>query len=278
MQRLLGTLTIILISSVVAFSQAGDDHNDLLPVQTGYAVVTPVSGSGMVVFETFGLRRTAETTQAAVLPNALTTNAIVFVSSSGRLARNLGVAIANPNSASVNITLTLRRADGTQVATRTFALPGLQQTANFITELFTGSAEVAGDFMGTMNITSTAGVAIVGLRFRSSVTGANFSTIPVTSLSAPVAVPTISTNPLIGGAAAVVLPQFAANGGWATQIVIANTSSASLTVRVDLYKQDGTALRTALNRVTDSAFTNIVIPAGGVVSLAPRNTAGDDDF
>jgi hypothetical protein len=277
MQRLLGTFTLILLASVAAFSQGRDDHNDLVPVETGWAVVTPVSGTGMVVFETLGLRRTAETTQTGLIPGALTTNAVLFVSSSGRLNRNLGVAVANPNSTSVSITLTLRRDDGTTAATRTLTIPPLQQISQFTTELFAGQSVTPADFMGTMTITSTGGgVAVIGLRFRSYVTGANFSTVPVTSLSGAGAVPTIAAG--IGGAGAVVLPQFAANGGWATQIVIANTSTASLTVRVDIYRPDGTALRAALNGQTNNAFTNIVIPAGGVVSLAPRNTAGDDDF
>jgi hypothetical protein len=33
-----------------------------------------------------------------------------------------------------------------------------------------------------------------------------------------------------------------------------------------------------MNGTTASSFTNTVIPAGVVVSLAPRNTLGDDDF
>jgi len=57
-----------------------------------------------------------------------------------------------------------------------------------------------------------------------------------------------------------------------------NTGTSSLTVRVDLFKSDGTPLSAALNGQTASSFTNLTIPAGGVLSLAPRNTDGDDDF
>jgi hypothetical protein len=273
MRKVLGIFTLILVSALVAFPQVRDDHDDNGPVLSGYAVITPSAPTNaMVVFETFGLRRTAETTQAGVLPADLTTNAVMFVSSSGRLGRNLGVAIVNPNSASVNVTLTLRRDDGTQAATTTLAIPALNQTSRFVTELFAGQPAVASDFMGTMSLVSSAPIAAIGLRFR----GLNFSTLPITSLSAGSAVPIIA--PGVGGTGAVLLPQFAANGGWASQIIVGNTGTTALTVRADLFGRDGTALRGTLNGVTSAAFTNIVIPPGGVVSLAPRNTLGDDDF
>lgn len=273
MRRVFGIFTIVLISAVVSFSQGAGDHDDAGPMLTGYAVITPSAPTtGMVVFETFGLRRTAETTQAGVLPAALTTNALLFVSANARLSRNLGVAIANPNSSSVNVTLTLRKDDGSQLATTTITVAALNQASKFITELFAGQSAIPSEFMGTLSIVATAPVAAIGLRFR----GLNFSTLPVTNLTSASPVPTIAAG--IGGASSVLLPQFAANGGWATQIIISNTGTSSITVRVDLYTKDGTPLRTAMNGVTASAFTNILIPAGGLVSLAPRNTLGDDDF
>jgi len=63
-----------------------------------------------------------------------------------------------------------------------------------------------------------------------------------------------------------------------TEVVIANTGTNSVTVRVDLFTQDGTPLTAALNGQTASSFTNLVIPAGGVLTMAPRNTNGDSDF
>ena len=90
--------------------------------------------------------------------------------------------------------------------------------------------------------------------------------------------PVPQVSPGIGGAAAVILPQFAAGGGWASEIVITNTGAAPITVRVDLFKQDGTALTTKLNGQSGSTFTNLNIPANGVLVLAPRDADGDDDF
>ncbi len=279
-------LMVILISSAVAFAEGPpsgqgrdrDDHDDKAPVQAGYAVVTPVAAttSGLVVFETFGLRKGGDNaTQAGVLPPDLTTNAILFVDSNGRLSKNLGVAIVNPNSSNVNVTLTLRKADGTSLGTTTVNVPSHEQKSKYVTELFTGTS-VPSDVTGTLAITSAGSsslpVSVMGLRFR----GANFSTLPVTNLSTTGPLPVISTG--VGGAGAILLPQFAAGGGWATEVVLANPGTSSVTARVDLFKADGTPLTTTLNGVSASSFPGLIVPAGGVLVLAPRNADGDDDF
>lgn len=294
--------------------EAHDDHDDKAPVQAGYAVITPsvttsttstgtgtgtgtgsgsatgtgsgttgaVSGAastGLVAFETFGLRGGDDggASQAGVLPPGLTTGAILFVERSGRLSKNLGVSLVNPNESSINVKMTLRKSDGTQVATGTVAVPSHQQVSKFVTELFSSPAAVPADFTGTLTATpegsSPLPIAVIGLRFR----GRNFSTLPVTNVGSVASnLPEIATG--VGGAGAILLPQFAAGGGWATEIVIGNTSSSEIKVRVDLFKSDGTPLTTALNGHSASSFTNITIPAGGVVTLAPLDRLGDNDF
>lgn len=281
MRRFLGILIFVLSSAALTFAQgleARDDHNDAAPVQSGYAVVTPAAGgttTGLVVFETFGMRGgPGGTTQAGVLPPDLTTNSVLFVQSNGRLSRNLGVAIVNPNNTSANVALTLRKNDGTQLATTTLTIPMLQQKSEFMTQLFAGQS-LPSDVTGTLTITSAGPsnlpVSVIGLRFR----GENFSTIPATNL-APAAVPTTAAGLL--GPGAVLLPQFAANGGWATEIVLVNTNATNMTVRVDLFKQDGSPLTATLNDQTANSFTNLTVPANGVLVLAPRDNNGDDDF
>jgi len=309
MRKLWVALTVLVFSLSLMFTYAQsqtttqdiehhDDHENNGSLQAGYVVITSSStASNLVAFETFGMRDGLGTNQAGVLPSSLTTNAIMFVDTNGRLSKNLGVAIVNPNASPTNVTLTLRQSDGTQLGSITITVPAGQQTSRFVTEMFSNQPAVPKDLTGTLAITSTSPVSVIGLRFR----GRNFSTLPVTNLSTPAPVPQIpapaslalSTDepdlvsksvPLpppssgIGGPNAVLLPQFAAGGGWATEIVIANTGTTSMTVRVDLFKSDGTALKTTLNGTTASSFTNIVIPAGGVVVLAPRDEDGDDDF
>jgi hypothetical protein len=297
MRRLFLTLIFILVSAALVLAQdsamangsdpAGgralgkDDHNDNAPVQNGYAVVTPATvgeGTSLVVFETFGMRHgPLGTSQAGVLPPGLTTNAVMFVASSGRLSKNTGIAIVNPNSSNQNVTLTLRKNDGTQLGTTTVTVPSLHQTSTFITQLFSGST-IPSDVTGVLAITSAGSsalpVSVIGLRFR----GSNFSTLPVTDLSGnPGLLPAFPTAG-VGGPGAVLLPQFAADGGWATELALTNVSTSSLKVRVDLFKQDGTPLSATLNGQTASSFTNLMIPAGGVLVLVPRDSNGDDDF
>lgn len=267
MRQLFLALSLILALSAFSFAQE--------PLQVGWAVITPVSTttSGLVVFETFGFSRSAtDTLQAAIIPAGLTTNALIFVNTSTRLTRNVGVAVVNPQSTSVSVTLTLRRDDGTPFATSiTLTVPAMSQVSKFVTELFTG---LPADFIGTLTLTSPSPVGVVGLRFR----GTNFSTIPITNVSPGGAVPSIATG--VGGAGAVLLPQFAVGGtpAWASEIVLANTTATTMTVRLDLYKPDGTPLIANLNSQTSSSFANLTISAGGVLTIAPRNTQGDSVF
>src|SRR5881628_1368915 len=178
--------------------------------------------------------------QAGVLPTDLTTDATLFVSANGRLSRNLGVAMTNPGSTEANITLKLRREDGSVIGMKSITLPTKRQVASFVTELFAGESSVPRDFTGSLEVTSNIPVGIAGMRFR----GEQFSTLPITNLSSPTPVPVLA--PEVGGPGAVLLAHFVAGGGWTTEIVIVNTGTAPLTVRVDLFKQDRAPLNTRL--------------------------------
>jgi hypothetical protein len=271
---LLITFSILVIQMSVArfHPVAAFDHDDdKSPIRTGYAVITPSAPTGLVAFETFGEHWRNKTVQAGVLPANLTTDALLVVHTSGRLSRNLGVAIANPNLTTAATTMTLRDEEGVTVATATIDIPALSQVSKFVTEIFSSQNLVSRDLTGTLEIKSNTAVAVLGLRFR----GENFSTLPVTSLSVPVPVPVIAAG--IGGPGAIVLPQFATGRGWATEIVLANTSAAALTVRVDLFGKDGSPLVAVLNGQSNNTF-DVTIPPGGVVTLAPRNRDGDSDF
>ena len=277
MRRLLITCLCIAALSTAAFGQ--DDHNDALPVLVGYAVVTATGGvsspgipGGLVVFETYGYRSEAPALQAGVLPATMTTRLVLFASSGIRLSRNVGVAITNPGSTDAVVALTLRRATGAITSSKTLTIAARQQVSRFISELFADVPEVPRDFDGTLTLTSNTPVAIVGLRFQ----GAKFSTIPIVSLSPDVELPQVM--PGIGGSNGVLLPQFAAEGRWASETVVLNQGSAPLTVRIDLFKQDGTPLITKLNHQSGSSFQDLVIAPGGIIMFSPRNANGDSDF
>ena len=146
------------------------------------------------------------------------------------------------------MTMTLRREDGLLVSTKSLQISPQRQTSQFVSQLFSDRPEVR-EFMGSLTLESTIPVAIVGLRFR----GSNFSTLAITNLAPPAIVP--EREPGVGGAGAFILPQFAAGGGWASEIVIVNSGGTDAhTIRVDLFKQDGTPLVANLNGVSGSSF------------------------
>src|SRR5262249_20669212 len=212
------------------------DHDDKAPIQLGYVVITPTTGGArLVVFETLGWRRggDAGTPQAAVLPPGLTTNAVMFVDYKGRVSKNLGVAIVNPNMSNANVSLMLRGSGGKQLGTnKNLNIPSHQQAVTFVGQLYEDQTSVPREVTGTVVITSAGTsnlpVSVIGLRFR----GANFSTVPVTNLSGNVGpLPPIGNG---GGPGAVLLPQFAVGGGWATGIVVVSTGSVNVRVRVEV--------------------------------------------
>ncbi len=268
---LLAAFVILLVISAPVLADSGHGNSP----QSGYAIVTPTSTNvtGLVVFETFGQSEGVnEFSQAGVLPANMTTSSLLFVDVNPGLQRNLGVAIANPGATDVTVMLNLNRQDGTTSATNNLVVPAGHQVAEFVTDLFPSDPDLASGFVGTLQITSPDPVAVVGLRFR----GKNFSTIPATDLSAPTAVPQVTSS--IGGPNAVILPQFATGGGWASEIIIENSGTSDLTVRVDLFNQTGGALVANLNNQSASSFTNITIPPNGVVVLAPLDQEGQDEF
>jgi hypothetical protein len=71
----------------------------------------------------------------------------------------------------------------------------------------------------------------------------------------------------VGGPGAVLLAQFAAGTGWASEIIISNTGSSAITARVDIFRTDGTPMQATMNGNRASSFTNIQVPAGGVYVL-----------
>jgi hypothetical protein len=198
------------------------------------------------------------------------TNAVLPVEVSHASSINVGIAIVNPNSAQVTVAMTLRRSDGTLFSQSSINIATRRQISELLTELFptppqggfTGQVPVPAEFSGTLVLTSTAPISILGLRLR----GQTHSTLTVTDL-APLnnPVPAISTG--IGGSGSVIATQVVTGEGWATEIEVMNTTASSLTIRMDVFTPDGTPLSVTLNGVTASSFPNLVVPANGLLRI-----------
>lgn len=239
---------------------------------TGAFAQTSGSPGGLVVFETFNSTSATNATQATVLAGVMSNDTVLFANASLQLSQDLGFAIVNPNTVIAHATLTLRNSvDGSTASVITIALNPHQQVSEFLSQVFASLPTLSVGFVGSLSVTTDVPVAITALRFR----GTNFSTIPITNLSpTSILLPQLATG--IGGPTAVILPQFATGGNnWSSNLVISNTSPLPVTVRIDLFKQDGTPLSTVYNSQRGSSFQNIVVPASGIVTYNnndPNNT------
>jgi len=184
------------------------------------------------------------------------------------IGRNLGLAIANAAGTSASVTLTLRDPDGRTVSSASLSLPARGQIARFLTELFPQGVIVAA-FRGSVTMQSSIPVSIIGIRF----SGAEFSTLPA-PVSTAASVPQQGN---IGGPNAVMFPQFAMSGGWATTLGLLNTTSTTASGRIDIFDTDGNPMPVTLNGNRQSTFS-YSIPARGSLTFAPRDSNGQSPF
>jgi hypothetical protein len=268
----LGMALILMVGAAISASAQSIDG----PLQVGYVTVTHETPSteGLSVFETFGLQRGGATTQAGVVSSVMTTKGVLAVTANRGLSRDLGLAMVNPynpNNGSANVTLTLKDSQGNTIATKSLTLTPLQHTSQFISQFFSDRSELQ-DFTGTVTFESSLPLAVVGLRFR----GENFSTLPVIPLGPVTSVPAMANG--AGGAGTFILPQFAVGQGWATEVVVVNSSNESHFVQVDFWSETGQPLTVSVNGETASSFPNVSVPAGGIVVLSTRDNNGVSPF
>jgi hypothetical protein len=170
--------------------------------------------------------------------------------------------------------MTLRDSSGNVTSTKSIAVAANQQVSQFISQFFADVPAAVQNFDGTLTLTSNTPIAVLALRYL----GTTFSSIPITSLSPIINFPEVAPGTGSPGLNAVLLPQFATNGLSSTEMILLNNGSVPLTVRVDLFKQDGTPLVATMNHQTGSSFQNLTVAPGGVTILAPLNANGDSDF
>src|SRR5262249_11361562 len=117
----------------------------------------------------------------------------------------------------------------------------------------------------------TTAVAVGTLPNQTTVVVAGTNNINTIATNPGVATTTISTATTTVNAVAsltstggALLPQFATGGGWASQIVIANTSAIQQVVRVDIFSSTGLPLQVPFS----SQLSSVLIPPGGVVTFS----------
>ena len=140
---------------------------------------------------------------------------------------------------------------------------------------------MTGGFQGSVHIQSSTPFSLLGLEF----TGSLFSTLPASTAvtvngvpartvnGRPVSNPNTLVAGVTGGAGAVLIPQFALSGGWATQLTLVNSNTTSISGRVDFFDPGGNPIPVRLNGNIQSTFT-YTVPLGGTFLLAPRDANG----
>ena len=178
----------------------------------GSVRATPDRGNtapaGLVVFSFARGEKTLSEAGVPALPKGSAFR--VYVEASGVPGQvgsiRSGLAIANAGATTNTVTLEVTHLDGSlAVPPATLALPPLGQSARFLDEIFS----LPDNFSGVVRVTSTAEVAIVGLRLRVNERGElKMTTTPPSNETGP------STT------AERFFPHIADSGGWSTQFIL----------------------------------------------------------
>ncbi len=127
-----------------------------------------------------------------------------------------GLAVANPSTSSVQVTIELLDLNGTSLPQRhVVTLPSGGQDAFFLTQL-SGLASMPDPFQGIVRVSTNApsGVAVTGLRGRLNERGEFLA----------VTTPPVPEN--AGPASEIIFPHFAEGGGYTTQFVLFSPRSS----------------------------------------------------
>jgi hypothetical protein len=154
------------------------------------------------------------------------------------------IRIANPNSTSTNVTLSLIRSDGsTRAGPLNRLIPSNGVLADVFTNVFPGAPADASDYI---RVTADAGV------------------VPFEDLGAVGQyMYALNGQATDQGGTTLYAPQYVAGPGWRTTLSVVNLDSTSGTVTLRLFKNDGTAIGSAQQKpisprgkilITDQAF------------------------
>ncbi|PYS23219.1 MAG: hypothetical protein DMG11_25750, partial [Acidobacteria bacterium] len=205
-----------------SFPAAGADYwtttSSAAPLTAGYARVQPNAGSttpeGVAIF---GFRSNGMlVSEAAVPASPLIQQGRIYAEMNGPV--NTGIAIANPNDQSATVSFYFTDADGLNFGSGTTTIAANHQVAAFLNEApYNGSSSARSfTFMSSVPVGAIALHGYINERSEFLMT-----TLPVAPISST------STSP-------IVLPHFAAGGGWRTQILLVNPTDETLLGSVEM--------------------------------------------
>jgi Leucine-rich repeat (LRR) protein len=212
-------------------------QTDALPADSslGWVRVTPTGGSstpagaGIVQYSQKGIL-TTETGIASAVP---TTHARIFVDTAS--GHDTGLALGNPGDTIQSVTLTAYRPDGSTAIGSSegpIILVSNGHFAGFVDQQIEG---LPGGFRGVLDIRSD--LPFVALTLRSLVNERDdflLTTFPVADVNAPAPSP-------------IVIPQFADGGGFTTEFILLNGSTAG-NATITFHGDSGAPIALNLNR------------------------------
>ena len=244
------------------FSVTSQDAEPMLRV--GYGQVETDDGmTPPVGLAIFGSRVNGILVSEAGVPaSAAVLEGRIFAETDGPV--RTGLALANPNDAPATIAFFFTDSNGIDSGHGTFTLGPRKQMARFLDEApFNGGSAMRGTFTFTADLP----VAVIALRgFVNERSEFLMTTLPV----APLAVPTTGT---------VYFPQFAAGGGWTTQVILVNPTHALISGNVQFISSGSeteaaaSATLTLADGRSGSTFS-YAIPPRSATRLRTSNPAG----
>jgi hypothetical protein len=183
-------------------------------VQTGLAKITPTSGDRapvpLGIFSyTFGGARVTEAAVAGLRGTEFRTYVENSGTPGGINAIQSGFAIGNAESTTATVSVEVFRTDGSSTGlTNSITIPVNAKVARFTNELF---PTLPASFKGTMRLTSSSNLSVVGLRSHINERG----DFLITTLPA-------SLEQTAGSASEIVFPHIVDGGGYTTQFILFN--------------------------------------------------------
>ena len=209
-----------------SFAASGADYRAITslsgPIVVGYGTIQPVAGkttpSGIAVFSYRS--NGVLVSETAVPESPLRQSGRIYAESGGPV--RTGIAIANPNDQDAAISFYFTGKDGVNLNGGTTTLPAHEQSAVFLDQAPYHGTQTAQSF----TFISSVPVGAIALRAYFNERGESLmTTLPVG--------PAASAQ-LSGPTGSIILPHFAAGGGWTTQVLLLNPTDQPLSGSVDL--------------------------------------------
>ncbi|PYS47490.1 MAG: hypothetical protein DMG13_27805 [Acidobacteria bacterium] len=224
-----------------------------VPDRGGFTVTTGANSSAAVIG--YGKVQPANShlrqngillSEASVPASSLTRSGRMFVEESDTV--RTGVAIANPNPVPATISFSVSDSTGINFAQGTVTIPANGQIARFLDE---PPFSVPGSTFGTWTFSSSTDIAVLGMRGRTNERSEFLMT-------------TLAVSPLTATSGAIIVPHFAAGGGWTTELVLFNPTDQTLSGSFQFLDQGSSSTPAQPIVLPAESFFSYRLPPRGV--------------